>query len=228
MSYPAEARWARVDDYFAGTLLPADPVLQDSLAANAQAGMPAHDVSPLQGQFLSVLLQGMGAKRVLEIGTLGGYSTIWMARALPAGGQVFTLEIDPARAEVARKNFARAAVQDRITLLEGPAAETMRQLAERREAGDGEAFDFIFIDADKPSNPVYLALALRLSRPGTVIIGDNVVRDGAVADEHSTDANVQGVRSFLSMLAAEPRVQATALQTVGCKGYDGFAMAVVR
>jgi predicted O-methyltransferase YrrM len=228
MSYPAEPHWTDVDQYFANTLLPTDPVLQASLAANAAAGMPAHDVSPLQGQFLSLMLQAMGAKRVLEIGTLGGYSTIWMARALPADGQVVTLEIDASRAAVARQNFERAGVQDRITLLEGPAAESMRHLAERREAGDGEPFDFIFVDADKPSNPVYLALALRLSRPGTVIIGDNVVRDGAVADAHSTDANVQGVRRFLDMLAAEPRVQATALQTVGCKGYDGFAMAVVR
>mgnify|MGYP003351209423 CR=1 FL=1 len=171
--------------------------------------MPAHDVSPLQGQFLSVLLQGMGAKRVLEIGTLGGYSTIWMARALPAGGQVFTLEIDPARAEVARKNFARAAVQDRITLLEGPAAETMRQLVERREAGDGEAFDFIFIDADKINYLKYYRRALDLLSPTGVILIDNVLWDGDVLKQPPPDEKTAAIQELNRTVAGDSRVTAS-------------------
>jgi len=160
---------------------------------------------------------------VLEIGTLGGYSTIWLARALPPGGRVITLEADPVCAEVARINIERAGLADRIEIRVGRAADSLPQLL----AEGAGPFDFIFIDADKPSNPLYLEWALKLSRPGTAIIGDNVVRHGAVADPHSTDANVQGVRRFLELMAAEPRLSATALQTVGSKGWDGFSLAIV-
>ena len=219
-----DPRWSSVDAYFARTLLPTDPTLDAVLKANSVAGMPAHDVSPLQGQFLALLTLAVGAHRVLEIGTLGGYSTIWLARSVAPGGRVVTLEIDPSRAEVARTNFSRAGVAERIEIIVGRASESLSQLVKEK----AEPFDLIFIDADKPSNPEYLTWALRLSRPGTLIIGDNVVRDGAVVDGVSADPNVIGVRSFVELLASEPRVQATAIQTVGVKGYDGFALALVR
>ena len=216
-------QWLAVDAFFADRLAPPDPVLDAVLAANAAAGLPPHDVSRLQGRFLEILVRLVRARRVLEIGTLGGYSTLWMARALPADGRVVTLEADPHHAAVARDNFARAGLADAIELREGPALESLTALARAHEA----PFDLVFIDADKPANPEYLAHALALTRPGSVILGDNVVRDGAVADEHSTDPRVQGVRRFAAVLAAEPRLVATALQTVGAKGWDGFAMAVV-
>lgn len=219
-----DPRWSSVDTYFAQALLPPDTTLDAVLKANSAAGMPSHDVSPLQGQFLALLTLAIGARRVLEIGTLGGYSTIWLARSVVPGGRVVTLELDPSRAEIAQTNFARAGVADRIDVVVGLASESLTRLAKEK----ADPFDLIFIDADKPSNPEYLALALRLSRPGTLIIGDNVVRDGAVADAASTDPNVIGVRSFVELLASEPRVQATAIQTVGAKGYDGFALALVR
>ena len=219
----ADPRWSSVDAYFARALLPPDATLDAALRANSTAGMPAHDVSPLQGQFLALLGLAIGARRVLEIGTLGGYSTIWFARSVAPGGRVVTLEIDPARADVARTNFSLAGVAEKIEMIVGRASESLSQLVKDK----AEPFDLIFIDADKPSNPEYLAWALRLSRPGTLIIGDNVVRDGAVADAVSADPNVIGVRSFVELLANEPRVRATAIQTVGPKGYDGFVLGLV-
>lgn len=220
--YPAadQPQWAAVDDYFAGLLAPPDPALDAALAANAAAGMPAHDVSALQGRMLALLVRIAGARRVLEVGTLGGYSTIWMARALPEGGRLTTLEADPRHAATARANLARAGLAGWVEVLTGRALDLLPGLA--------GPFDLIFIDADKPSNPAYLDHALRLSRPGTVIIGDNVVRGGAVTDAGSADPNVRGVRQFLAMIAADPRLEATAIQTVGEKGWDGFVMAVVR
>lgn len=215
--------WTAVDRYFADRLAPSDGVLDGVLAANAAAGLPPHDVSPLQGRFLELLIRLTHATRVLEIGTLGGYSTIWMARALSEGGRIITLEADENHAAVARANFVRAGLSDRIDLRAGPALSTLPLL----ESEEQEPFDLVFIDADKPSNPDYLAWALKLTRPGSLIIGDNVVRDGAVIDEGSADARVQGVRRFTDIIAEEPRLVATALQTVGSKGWDGFAMALV-
>ncbi len=212
-------RWNAVDAYFANLLARDDSVLTDALAANAAAGLPAHDVSPLQGRMLALLVQITGAKRVLEIGTLGGYSTIHMARALPERGRVATIEADGRHAAVARANFARARLQDRIDLRVGRALDVLPTLA--------GPFDLIFIDADKPNNPHYLRWALELSRTGSVIVGDNVVRGGAVVDPDAADANVRGARDFLEMIAAEPRLTATAIQTVGEKGWDGFVLARV-
>ena len=219
--YPAAdaAEWAAVDAYFAGLLTPDDAALADALAANAAAGLPAHDVSAAQGQMLALLVQISGASRVLEIGTLGGYSTIRMARALPPGGTIVTIEADPHRAAVARANMVRANVADRVELRVGAALDVLPTLA--------APFDLVFIDADKPNNPAYLSCALALSRPGTVIVADNVVRGGAVVDAASGDANVQGVRAFLEMVGSEPRLAATAIQTVGEKGWDGFVLARV-
>ncbi len=216
--YPAGdgAGWARVDGWFARTLLPPDPALQAVLAANAAAGLPPHDVSPLQGQFLALLVAISGASRVLEIGTLGGYSTIWMARALPPGGRIVTIEADPAHAAVARANLSTAGVAGQVDLRQGQALEVL--------AGLRGPFDLVFIDADKPNNPAYLAAALRLSRPGTVILADNVVRGGAVADDGSADPSVQGVQACLRAAATDPRIVVTALQTAGEKGWDGFAL----
>lgn len=216
-------QWSAVDGFFAERLAPADPVLEAVLAANASAGLPPHDVSPLQGRLLELLVRLAGARRVLEIGTLGGTSTIWMARALPAGGRIVTLEADPRHAAVARDNLVRAGIADRVELVEGPAVESLSALARARE----EPFDLVFIDADKPSNPAYLAFALALTRAGSVIVADNVVRDGRVVDEDSADPRVQGVRRFIELVAGEPRLVATALQTVGVKGWDGFVLATV-
>jgi len=215
--------WSDVDAYLADRLQPADPVLEAVLAANAAGGLPAIDVSPLQGKLLHLMARMAGARRILEIGTLGGYSTIWLARALPADGFLLTIEALEAHAAVARANIGRAGLAARVDLRLGPALEVLPGV-EREGAGP---FDFIFIDADKPSIPDYLAWALRLSRPGTVIICDNVVREGAVIDGASADPSVQGVRRFFDLVAAEPRLTATAIQTVGSKGWDGFAMAIV-
>jgi predicted O-methyltransferase YrrM len=218
-----EAQWTAVDRYFADLLLPADPALESALAASDAAGLPPHNVSPSQGKLLMLLARLQGARRILEIGTLGGYSTIWLARALPAGGRLVTLEADATHVEVARANIARAGLADLVALRLGPALETLPRLA-----AEGRApFDLIFIDADKPNNPDYLAWALRLARRGSLIIADNVVRNGAVIDAASDDPSVQGVRRFNARLAADPRVSATAIQTVGSKGYDGFAIALV-
>jgi len=215
--------WTDVDRYITARLVPDEPVLDALLAANAAAGLPAHDIAPNQGKLLHLLARLMGARRILEIGTLGGYGTIWLARALPAGGTVVTLEADPHHAATARGNFERAGVTALIDLREGPALETLPGIA----VEGGDRFDLIFIDADKPGNPAYLAWALKLSRPGTLIIGDNVIREGAILDAGSDDPRVQGVRRFFDMLAAEPRVSATAFQTVGSKGHDGMALALV-
>lgn len=216
-------RWSAVDGYIAERLLPPDPILDAALARNAAAGLPAIDVSPAQGKLLHLLARMSGARRILEIGTLGGYSTLWLARALPPAGIVVTLEAEPRHAEVARANFAAAGLSERIDLRLGAALDTLPRI----EAEGGTPFDFVFIDADKPSNPDYLAWAFRLSRPGTVIVGDNVVRRGAIADPAKDDPNVTGTRAFFDALAAEPRLSATAIQTVGAKGWDGFALAIV-
>jgi predicted O-methyltransferase YrrM len=216
-------QWTAVDRYISNALMPADPVLEAALQASAEAGLPAINVSPPQGKLLHLLARIHGARSILEIGTLGGYSTIWLARALPVGGRVITLELDPKHAEVARANFARAGLANAIELRLGRALDTLPQLAAE---GRGP-FDLIFIDADKVSIPDYFAWALKLSRRGTVIVVDNVVRKGAVIDADSSDPSVQGVRRLNQMLAAEPRVSATTVQTVGGKGYDGFTLAVV-
>jgi predicted O-methyltransferase YrrM len=217
-------RWEQVDRYVEELLLADDPTLEAALEANAAAGLPAHDVSPVQGRFLSLLAEIAGARRVLEIGTLGGYSTIWLARALPADGRIVSLEIDESYAGVARSNLAQAGLAERVEIRVGPATDSLQAMVDRGES----PFDLIFIDADKPNNPTYLRLALALSRPGTVIVGDNVVREGAVIDPDSDDPLVQGVRAFYEILAADDRLAATTIQTVGTKGYDGFLIAVVR
>ena len=192
--------------------------------ANAEAKLPAIDVSATQGKFLYLLAKIHGARRILEVGTLGGYSTIWLARALPEDGKLVTLEIEKRHADVALKNVERAGVAARVELRLAPAAESLAALVKE----GAEPFDLIFIDADKPNNPVYLEWALRLARPGTVLIVDNVIREGAVIEAESTDASVRGTRKLFDLMAANPRLDATALQTVGSKGYDGFVMAVVR
>jgi predicted O-methyltransferase YrrM len=215
--------WSEVDSYFGDLLAPGDAALASMLEANARAGLPAHDVSRVQGKFLDLLVRLSGARRVLEIGALGGYSTIWLARALPVGGRIVTLEANPRHAKIALANIEHAGVSHLVDLRVGPAIETLPLL----EAEGGGPFDFIFIDADKPSNPDYLAWALSLSRPGSVIVADNVVREGKVIDAASADPNVRGVRRFTELIAAEPRLSATALQTVGAKGYDGFVLAIV-
>jgi predicted O-methyltransferase YrrM len=211
-------RSAAVDRYLSA-LLPPDPALDEALRASAAAGLPPHDVAPNQGAFLHLLARIAKAKAILEIGTLGGYSTIWLARALPPDGRLVTLEVDPAYAEVARDNLARAGFAEQVDVKAGPALETLATL-------EGP-FDLIFLDADKQSSADYLRAALPLSRPGTVILADNVVRGGAILDGDSDDPRVQGVRRFYELLAAEPSLRATALQTVGSKGWDGFALAVV-
>ena len=216
----SEELWGRVDGYIVERLVDEDASLTNALAENGAAGLPAMDVSAAQGKYLNLMVRITGARRVLELGTLGGYSTIWMAKALPADGHLVTLEFDPRHAQVARKNIDAAGIGDKVTIHVGAAAATLPVVA----AQNPEPFDFIFIDADKPSNPDYLAWSLRLARPGTVIVCDNVVRDGKVLDAASTDPAVVGVRRFLDLVGAEPRLVATAVQTVGAKGYDGFAL----
>jgi predicted O-methyltransferase YrrM len=215
--------WGAVDQYIADQLIPSDPVLDEIVAANAAAELPAIDVAPNQGKLLHLLARIMGARKILEIGTLGGYSTIWLARALSEGGRMITLEANAKHADVARTNIARAGLDSTITLRLGAALDTLPQLAQE---GEGP-FDLIFIDADKPNIPSYVAWALKLSRKGTLIVVDNIIRKGKVIDASSDDPNVQGARRLFEMLATEPRLQATALQTVGSKGHDGFVMAVV-
>ncbi len=215
--------WAAVDDYICAHLAPSDATLDAALKASDAAGLPAIQVTPNQGKLLELLARSIGARRILEIGTLGGYSTIWLARALPQDGRLLTLESDPKHAEVARANFRLAGLDGAIELRLGPALETLPKLA-----AEGEApFDFIFIDADKANIPAYFGFAVELSRPGALIIVDNVVRNGAVIDSASADPDIQGVRRFNELLAAERRVRATAVQTVGSKGHDGFALALV-
>jgi predicted O-methyltransferase YrrM len=215
--------WTAVDRHFTNLLVPADPVLEEALRASAAAGLPPHHVSPTEGKLLSLLARIQGARAILEIGTLGGYSTIWLARELPTDGHLITLEIDARHAEVARANIARAGLADVVEVRVGRAVEILPQLATE---GRGP-FDLIFIDADKQSNVEYFAWALKLSRRGSVIVADNIVRNGALVDATSADPSVQGVRRFLDLVAREPRVSVTAIQTVGTKGYDGFAIALV-
>jgi predicted O-methyltransferase YrrM len=218
-----QEQWTAVDRYITDLFVPRDAVLDGALETSAAAGLPPINVAPNQGKLLLLLALALGARTILEIGTLGGYSTIWLARALPVDGHLITLETDPKHAEVARANIARAGLAHVVELRLGPALDTLPQLAAE---GCGP-FDLIFIDADKPGYPEYLPWALELSRRGSVIVADNVVRDGAVVDEASSDPRVQGVRRFNALLAAEHRVSATVIQTVGSKGYDGFAIALV-
>jgi predicted O-methyltransferase YrrM len=215
--------WEAVDKYFDKMLIPHDSTLDDALAAAAAAKLPAIQVSSVQGKLLQLLARIMGARNILEIGTLGGYSTIWMARALPEGGRIITLEADPKHAEVARKNFARAGVESKVELRLGKALDTLPKVA-----ADGLGpFDMFFIDANKSNMPEYFEWSLKLARTGSVIIADNVVREGAVLDAKSTDDDIQGIRRFLEMVGKEKRVSGTALQTVSTKNYDGFALVLV-
>ena len=218
-----EDQWNAVDRYFTDLLVSPDAALDAALAASAAAGLPAINVSPAQGKLLHLLARAVGARSILEIGTLGGYSTIWLARALPEGGRIISLEADTGHAEVARANLTRAGLADVVEVRLGLALDTLPRLA----AEGREPFDLVFVDADKPNNAAYFDWALRLSHPGSVIVVDNVVRGGEVIDAASDSPTVQGVRRFLERLAAEPRVTATAIQTVGNKGYDGFAIALV-
>lgn len=216
--------WTAVDRYFSDNLVASDSVLDAALAASVAAGLPAINVAANQGKLLHLLVRIHGARTVLEIGTLGGYSTIWLARGLPEGGRLTTLELDPKHADVARGNFARAGLDKIIDLRVGPAIDALPRLAAE---GRGP-FDFIFIDADKVSIHDYFQWALKLARSGSVIVVDNVVRNGAVVDASSSDASVQGVRRFIASLRGDSRVSATTLQTVGSKGYDGLMLAVVK
>jgi predicted O-methyltransferase YrrM len=214
--------WTAVDTYITGLLVPPDDALDAALEASAAAGLPQIAVAPNQGKLLQLLATIRGARTILEIGTLGGYSTIWLARALPPSGRLVTIEVDPAHAQVARTNIERAGMSNRVEVRLGPALEILPTLA--REAG---RFDLTFIDADKENIPAYFEWALKLAAPRGLIIVDNVVRDGAVADASSTDPRVLGVRRFNELLRAEPRVSATTIQTVGSKGYDGITIALV-
>ena len=218
-----EEKWGRVDEYLSSLLVPDDEALQNALRTSSQAGLPPIQVSAVQGKFLYLLARSVKARRVLEIGTLGAYSTIWLARALDAGGQLITLESEPLHAKVAQANIRAAGLDSVVDLRLGPALDALPVLVSEK-AGP---FDLIFIDADKVNTPSYFEWSLKLSRSGTVIIVDNVVRKGAIADPSSEDPAVQAMQRFVSMLGAEPRVSATALQIVGAKGYDGFALALV-
>jgi predicted O-methyltransferase YrrM len=218
-----QEQWTAVDEFLAQSLLPPDEALEAAVERSAEAGLPAIQVSPCQGKLLQILVRLSGARSILEMGTLGGYSTIWLARALPSGGRLITLEVNQQYAEVAAANLARANLSHVVEIRVGPALESLPRLA-----ADGNApFDLIFIDADKPSTPDYFQWALKLSRRGTFIIVDNVVRKGSLLDSESTDPAIRGMRRFIHLLGSEPRVTATVIQTVGCKGYDGFAVALV-
>jgi predicted O-methyltransferase YrrM len=219
----AEETWKAVEDYVGALVLGHDSVLEATLRSSAEAGLPQIQVSPPEGRFLFLVAGLMGAKSVLEIGTLGGYSTICMARALPAGGRLVTLEVDPKAAAVAEENLRRAGLSDSVEIRVGPASESLARI---EAAGEGP-FDLFFIDADKQGTPDYFEGALRLSRPGSVIIVDNVVRKGSLIEAESESAEVRGMRRFLEMVSSEPRVTATVLQTVGSKGHDGFAFVRV-
>ena len=215
--------WNQVDAYFSATLVPSDDALDAALAVSHAAGLPAINVAPNQGKLLQLLATIRGARRILEVGTLGGYSTIWLARALPPGGTLVTLELNPEHAKVATRNIARAGFAEVVTVVVGSAKDSLARLVDAGEA----PFDFIFIDADKDNNPVYLDAALKLSRPGTVIVVDNVVRNGRVADPDNREPDVVGVREGFARLVAEPKLTTTAVQTVGQKGWDGFSISIV-
>ncbi len=219
--------WTSIDHYLNDTLLPPDPALEAALAANTAAGLPSIDVAPNQGKFLQLLAETQSARRILEIGTLGGYSTICLARALPPDGQLVTLELDPKHAGVALANVANAGLAHVVDLRLGPALVSLAQLQAEFKADHAEPFDLVFLDADKRSYPYYLTEALKLSRPGTLILADNVIRDGEIIDPSSPDPDVQGVRRFLEMLGTDPRLSSAALQTVGSKGHDGFSLTRV-
>lgn len=218
-----EADWAAVDDYVVEKLLGAEPP-EGVLEANAAAGLPSIDVSPAQGKFLYLLAKAIGARRILEVGTLGGYSTIWLARALPSGGRLITLEIDPHHADVARSNIERAGLAGRVEVRVGQALDSLAALASEPI----QSFDLVFIDADKEHNADYVQAAIGLATPGALVIVDNVIREGRVLDDRLADPNVQGTRRLFDLLANEPRLEATAIQTVGAKKWDGFVIAVVR
>ena len=222
--YESLDAWRRVDGYFAELLVDEDDALVHAREASHRAGLPMHEVAANQGALLALLTRLAGGRRVLEIGTLGGYSTIWFARAVGPDGHVTSLEIDPDHAALAEDNLARAEVAERVEVVVGPAVASLDRLVAVGE----DPFDVVFIDADKPNNPHYLAAALALTRSGSLIVADNVVRDGAVVDADNDDPRVLGVRRCLEMLRDDPRVDATALQTVGAKGWDGLAMARVR
>jgi len=219
----SQTQWTDVDHYFTDLLVRPDAALAATLEASDAAGLPKINVADNQGKFLMLLAKVRGARNILEIGTLGGYSTIWLARALPANGRLITLEAVPTHARVARENVERAGLGNLVEVRLGRALETLPQLATE---GRGP-FDFVFIDANKSDYPDYFKWSLKLARPGTVIVADNVVRHGAVLDKKTRDADVNGIQRFLELVSSEPRVNATAIQTVGTKGYDGFAMAVV-
>jgi predicted O-methyltransferase YrrM len=218
MTDPQET-WNAVDDWIEGRFVPEDAALEGTLSASEAAGLPSIQVSAAQGRLLELLVRISGARSVLEVGTLGGYSTIWLARGVGPGGRVLTLELEQHHADVARHNLDAAGVGELVEITVGPAASSLAALT--------ETFDFVFIDADKPSTPIYFREALRLSHPGTVIVVDNVVRGGAVADPQSTDPGAPGIREFAEIVAHDPRLRGTAIQTVGRKGYDGFAVVVV-
>jgi predicted O-methyltransferase YrrM len=219
----SENQWTDVDEYFVGLFLPSDAALEETVRRSAAAELPPIAVAPNQGKLLQLLATVRGARRILEIGTLGGYSTIWLARALPADGYLVTLELESRHADVARQNIDGAGLGDKVEIRVGPAASSLQALVDESV----EPFDFIFIDANKDGYPTYLELSLQLSRPGTVIVADNVVRDGEVVNAATTDEWVKGVRTFLEMAGSEDRIDGTAIQTVGSKGYDGFAFLVV-
>ena len=223
MAEKSQKIWKQVDQYFTDALISPGDGFNAALETNRKADLPAIDVTPLQGKFLEVLVRATRSKRILEIGTLGGYSTLWLARAIPDDGIVVTLELEPRHAQIAKQNLKAAALADRVDLRVGAAADTLAAIVAEHAA----PFDFIFIDADKSGYPEYLQWSMKLSRPGTLIVADNVVRDGKVIDPDHPDSNIQGVRRFTDMVSAEPRLSATVLQTVGGKGYDGFIIAVV-
>ncbi|HXQ79124.1 MAG TPA: O-methyltransferase [Thermoplasmata archaeon] len=215
--------WTAVDDYFEGELLESDPVLEETLRSSDAAGLPDIQVSPTQGKLLHLLAKSVRARRILEIGTLGGYSSTWLARALPSGGKLVTLELSPKHAEVARANLARAGLSEKVEVRVGPALETLPKLLAEKTP----PFDLVFVDADKPNTRAYFDWAIRLTRPGALIVVDNVVRKGELANAASDDANVRGMRELVEALRSDRRVSATGIQTVGRKGYDGFLLARV-